>query len=85
MQITDALLRAATTPSPTPTMTVDPNSVSPGPLGFVVMAILVAAVVILLIDMNRRVRRARYRDEINEQLDQEQRGDSAPESGGTGA
>jgi Tfp pilus assembly protein PilX len=57
---------------PTPTPTVDPTMVSPGPEGFTVIAILVVLVALLVIDMLRRVRRTRYRAEANEALDAEE-------------
>ncbi|MDP3951173.1 hypothetical protein [Microbacterium sp.] len=60
------------TPIPTPTMTVDPNSVTPGPAGFLVIVLVVIAVVLLIWDMNRRVRRVRYREEVREELDAEE-------------
>lgn len=60
------------TPIPTPTMTVDPDSVTPGPLGFAVIVIVVVVVVLLIWDMNRRIRRVRYREEVREELDAEE-------------
>ncbi len=60
------------TPIPTPSMTVDPNSVTPGPLGFAVIVIVVIAVVLLIWDMNRRIRRVRYREEVRDELDAEE-------------
>ena len=60
------------TPIPTPTMTVDPNSVTPGPAGFLVIVLVVIAVVLLIWDMNRRIRRVRYREEVREELDAEE-------------
>lgn len=63
------------TPIPTPTMTVDPNAVTPGPAGFLVTVIVVIAVVLLIWDMNRRVRRVRYREEVREELDAEEAAD----------
>ncbi|MGY1550795.1 hypothetical protein ACW5CM_03300 [Microbacterium sp. A588] len=66
------VLFGAETPMPTPSMTVDPNSVTPGPLGFAVIVIVLIAVVLLIWDMNRRVRRVRYREEVREELDAEQ-------------
>lgn len=62
----------AETPMPTPSMTVDPNSVTPGPIGFAAIVIVVIAVILLIWDMNRRVRRVRYRGEVREELDAEQ-------------
>lgn len=62
----------AATPIPTPTPTVDPQLVTPGPEGFTVIAILVVLVALLVADMLRRVRRTRYRAEANEALDAEE-------------
>lgn len=62
----------AATPLPTPTPTVDPQLVTPGPEGFTVIAILVVLVALLVADMLRRVRRTRYRAEANEALDAEE-------------
>lgn len=63
-----ATIAAEMTPSPTSTAPPD-ELVTPGPIGFGVMALLVLAVVLLLLDMLRRIRRARYRSEVNEELD----------------
>lgn len=63
---------AAETPNPTPSMTVDPNLVTPGPVGFAAIVIVVIVVVLLIWDMNRRVRRVRYREEVREELDAEE-------------
>lgn len=60
------------TPMPTPSMTVDPDSVTPGPLGFAVIVLIVIIVVLLIWDMNRRIRRVRYREEVREELDAEE-------------
>jgi len=60
------------TPIPTPTMTVEPDSVTPGPAGFLVIVVVVIAVVLLIWDMNRRIRRVRYREEVREELDAEE-------------
>jgi hypothetical protein len=65
-------LGSTNSPSPLPTMTVDPSLVTPGPVGFVAIALVAAAVVLLVWDMQRRIRRVRYRAEIAEQLDAEQ-------------
>jgi flagellar biosynthesis/type III secretory pathway M-ring protein FliF/YscJ len=61
---------AAVTPSPE--QTVDPDLVTPGPWGFITILVLVVAVFLLVFDMLRRVRRARYREEANEVLDAEE-------------
>ncbi|GAA3915242.1 hypothetical protein [Microbacterium invictum] len=68
----DALMWLATTPTPSPTPVLpDPEAVTPGFAGFLAIAVLALAVVLLLIDMLRRIRRARYRSEIGEDLDAE--------------
>lgn len=70
-----ALLRAAATatPEPTPSVpSVDPELVTPGPWGFVAIAFIALAVVLLVWDMMRRIRRARIRSEVDEQLDTEE-------------
>ncbi|MBF0671658.1 MAG: hypothetical protein IR160_03630 [Salinibacterium sp.] len=50
----------------------DPNTVTPGVIGFIATFLVAAAVVFIAIDMNRRVRRTRYRSEIREKLAAEQ-------------
>lgn len=57
--------------TPSPSMTVDPDTVTPGFIGFVAIAVLAVVVVFLLIDMLRRIRRAGYRSDVNEKLDAE--------------
>ena len=54
-----------------PAIEVDPNSVTPGVVGFVMTFGVMIAVLLLVLDMVRRVRRVRYRDEINQKLDAE--------------
>ncbi|MEJ1087231.1 hypothetical protein WDU99_02745 [Microbacterium sp. Mu-80] len=75
------------TPMPTPSMTVDPDSVTPGFAGFAIVVVIVIAVILLIWDMNRRIRRVRYREEVREQLDAEEaaaRGDGDAGEGGDG-
>ncbi|MFH8250492.1 hypothetical protein ACH3VR_09030 [Microbacterium sp. B2969] len=69
-----ALLSAASTatPTPTPTPAVNPDLVTPGPWGFVAIAFLAVAVIVLVWDMMRRIRRARIRSEVDEELDAEE-------------
>jgi hypothetical protein len=62
--------------TPSPTSAVDPELVTPGPWGFVVIAVLAIVVVALIWDMMRRIRRGRVRADINEELDAEQRSDA---------
>jgi len=67
-----ALLSAATSPTPTPAPAVDPNLVSPGVVGFLFTALIAIAVIFLIWDMMRRIRRGRVRADIQEQLDAEE-------------
>lgn len=66
---TDLLL--AVTPSPSPSPQFDENQVTPGPWGFVITFTIAIVVVLLVIDMVRRVRRVNYRAEIDERLQAE--------------
>lgn len=66
------LLLGENTPVPTPSMTVDPESVTPGFAGFAMIALIVVIVALLIWDMNRRIRRVRYRAEVREELDAEE-------------
>ncbi|SKC44725.1 hypothetical protein [Okibacterium fritillariae] len=67
--IRDAAYAAVSpTPSPTPTLKVDPDQVTPGIFGFLVPFLVVVVVVLLIVDMVRRIRRATYRGEIAERL-----------------
>ena len=62
----------AATPTPTPTPEFDPDLVTPGVVGFIVTLALFVATIVILISMNRRVRRVTYRAEIAERLDAEE-------------
>ena len=55
-------------PSPVPTSGVDADLVTPGVWGFVVTFLLVVAVVLLIIDMTRRIRRVTHRAQVKEAL-----------------
>ena len=59
------------TPSPIPTSTVSDDLVTPGVWGFVVTAFVMIAVILLIIDMVRRLRRLNYRAEIRQRLEDE--------------
>jgi hypothetical protein len=54
----------------------DPNKLyySPGVIGFVAVFLMMLAATFLIIDMVRRVRRVRYRSEIQEKLASEAAG-----------
>ena len=64
-----AIVILASTPSPQPNF--NENSVTPTWVGFASTFGVAAIVVLLCIDMVRRVRRVRYRGEIREQLEAE--------------
>jgi hypothetical protein len=49
----------------------DPNSVTPGVWGFVITFLLMVVVVLLILDMVRRIRRTNYRAEVRAQLEAE--------------
>lgn len=59
--------------TPPPGEEIDPNIVTPGVWGFIVTFGIVVVVVLLIVDMSRRMRRVRYRTEVNERLDAEER------------
>jgi hypothetical protein len=69
--LNSAIVRLAATPTPTPQPNFDENSVTPGWFGFLAIFLIACAVVLLCIDLVRRVRRVRYRGEIREQLEAE--------------
>ncbi|HSP52668.1 MAG TPA: hypothetical protein VLO00_07220 [Cryobacterium sp.] len=68
----------------TPSPEFDPNTVTPGPAGFVAIALVAVAAVLLAIDMARRVRRNTYRAEIQERLQAELAARNAEEAEGVG-
>lgn len=74
------MLALTETPMPTPSMTVAPESVTPGFVGFAAVVILLVAVILLILDMNRRIRRVRYREEVREELDAEEAARAADEA-----
>lgn len=59
------------TPVPIPPSGVDENLVTPGVWGFVLTIAVVIAVVLLVVDMVRRIRRVNYRAAVREQLEVE--------------
>ncbi|GHD50803.1 hypothetical protein [Mycetocola manganoxydans] len=69
--VTDAAWRLATTPSPTPSLQIDPNDVTPGPAGFFIIALIAVAVFLIVFDMQRRIRRVNHRAEIRDRLQAE--------------
>jgi hypothetical protein len=90
------LLSLATTPTPLPTPTlregISEDQVTPGLLGFIMTAFFVVATALLIVDMVRRIRRVRYRAQVEEdrlaaaaaadvQASDDQDGLNAPEPG----
>ena len=70
------------TPTPVPLETVDDTFNSPGMVGFLVTFAVAGLAVLLFFDMNRRVRRTRYRQEIRERLAAEQASEGESDDGG---
>lgn len=60
----------------------DPNTVTPGIWGFVVTFLLMVVVVLLILDMVRRIRRTNYRAQVREQLEAEARDAELAEADG---
>jgi hypothetical protein len=64
------LLSLATTPTPLPSPTlregISEDQVTPGLLGFIMTAFFVVATALLIVDMVRRIRRVRYRAQVEE-------------------
>ena len=75
------IVALATTPSPA--VTPDESIVTPGPLGFAAIAFIGLAVFLLVWDMLRRIRRGRYREEVNAELDAEEQARAAAAAGET--
>jgi hypothetical protein len=68
----------------TATAEFDPDTVSPGPIGFIAIFFVAVVVLLLMVDMTRRIRRTRYREEIRgrleaEKLEADLARDAAPE------
>lgn len=82
-----ALGRIESTPIPTPQ--VDPDLVTPGIWGFVAVVFIAGAVVLLVSDMLRRIRRGRVRIDLQAELDAEAsaaaEAETSGDAGGDGA
>ena len=63
------------TPSPAPNPKIDATLVTPGVWGFVITAAIMVVVILLIIDMVRRMRRVNYRAEVRQRLEAEARGE----------
>lgn len=64
------LVLTSVTPTPTP-LPYNPDDVTPGVIGFAFTFVIFLAVGALAFDLLRRVRRARYREEVRQKLAQE--------------
>ncbi len=77
-----SLLAVTPLPSPTTPEELDPTSVSPGLIGFLVTFAIAVATVLLLLDMVRRIRRLKYREQqaaaAEQRTEDEQAGDTDP-------
>ncbi|HMH59138.1 MAG TPA: hypothetical protein VK537_08155 [Galbitalea sp.] len=63
---------AAPSPTPFPDYTGNPDLITPGVWGFIAILVVGIATIFLLIDMTRRIRRSRYREEVRIKLEAEQ-------------
>ncbi|MGV8876694.1 MAG: hypothetical protein ACOH1K_04195, partial [Rhodoglobus sp.] len=74
--IASSVIVFAATPSPEPTVYPefegDPNLVTPGVIGFLAILFVALATLLIVLDMNRRVRRVRYRTLAQETIRNEQ-------------
>ena len=65
------LLVLATTPTPSPTPSlregISEDQITPGLWGFIMTAFFVLATTLLIVDMVRRIRRVRYRAQVEEE------------------
>lgn len=69
LTVTTRLLAQPQTPDPTlPPSTIPDDAVTPGVWGFVAIAFVAIATVLIVVDMSRRVRRTRYRGEVRERI-----------------
>ena len=67
----------AATPSPSPSTDPANTFYSPGTIGFIATFGMALGATLLIFDLVRRVRRVRYRAEIQEKLDAEAAGSGA--------
>jgi hypothetical protein len=63
---------AAPSPTPFPAYTGNTNLITPGVWGFIAILVVGIATIFLLLDMTRRIRRSRYREEVRIKLEEEQ-------------
>ena len=70
MALSDVISAVTASPNPLPPIApgVEPDLVTPGVIGFAVTAIFIVIVILLVIDMTKRMRRVRYRAEARERI-----------------
>jgi hypothetical protein len=63
------LIALATSPAPSPSLRpgLSQDQVTPGLLGFLLTAFIVVLTAVLIVDMVRRIRRVRYRAQVEEE------------------
>ena len=66
-----SLLNVVLAVTPTPDPDFDPNTVTPGVVGFIVVFLIGAATLLLGFDLVRRIRRTTYRAEITARFEAE--------------
>jgi len=71
------LVRSALAATPTPRPGFDETTVSPGVAGFLITFGVAAIALLLILDMTRRIRRTRYREEIRAKLEAERDGSAS--------
>ncbi|GAB4099044.1 hypothetical protein [Sinomonas halotolerans] len=78
-------LLVALTPTPSPDGTLRPglseDQITPGTWGFLLTAFVVVLTMLLIVDMVRRLRRVRYRAQVEEQRAQAQQADERGDTG----
>ena len=64
------------TSTPPPAYDGDPDLVTPGVIGFVATFVVALVTILLIVDMVRRVRRVRYREQVRQELEAERGADT---------
>jgi hypothetical protein len=72
------------TPTPSSAYSGDENLITPGVIGFAITAFVAIATVLLMVDMTRRMRRLRYREEIRQKIAAEGTAQEGTAQEGTG-
>ena len=69
--VSSVMNNVALAATPTPPPDFDPNTVTPGVIGFIVVLLIAVATLLLCLDVVRRIRRTTYRAQIAERLEAE--------------